>query len=295
MSTAQLGTVETQVPARLDRLPWSKFHWRVVIGLGTVWILDGLEVTIVGSIGARLTDPDSGLGLGRLAGPHRRLDLRARRLPRRARLRPADRPLRAQEAVHGHAARCTCSPRSRPRSPRARAFFFVCRFFTGAGIGGEYAAINSAIDELIPARVRGRVDLIINGSYWLGAALGALGAYFLLQDFIAPDVGWRLAFGLGAVLGVGDPGRAPPRAREPALAVHPRPRGGGRADRRRDRGRGARGDGRGARRAGRRRSPSASASRSRCARSPRRRSRPTRSAPCSAWRCSSARPSSTTR
>ncbi len=82
-------------------------------------------------------------------------------------------------------------------------FFFLCRFFTGAGIGGEYAAINSAIDELIPARVRGRVDLIINGSYWLGAALGALGAYVLLMDVFPVDVGWRLAFGLGAILGIG--------------------------------------------------------------------------------------------
>ena len=82
-------------------------------------------------------------------------------------------------------------------------FFFVCRFFTGAGIGGEYAAINSAIDELIPARVRGRVDLIINGSYWLGAAFGAIGAYVLLLDVFPVNVGWRLAFGLGAVLGVG--------------------------------------------------------------------------------------------
>ena len=79
-------------------------------------------------------------------------------------------------------------------------FFYVCRFFTGAGIGGEYAAINSAIDELIPARVRGRVDLIINGSYWLGAAAGAVAAIFLLDtDIFAVDVGWRLAFGLGAV------------------------------------------------------------------------------------------------
>jgi len=88
--------------------------------------------------------------------------------------------------------------RSHATSLRARR-----RFFTGAGIGGEYAAINSAIDELIPARVRGRVDLIINGSYWLGAAFGALGAYVLLTDVFPVDVGWRLAFGLGAILGVG--------------------------------------------------------------------------------------------
>jgi MFS family permease len=83
-------------------------------------------------------------------------------------------------------------------------YFYIARFFTGAGIGGEYAAINSAIDELIPARVRGRVDLIINGSYWLGAAGGALGALVLLDTSIfAPDLGWRLAFVIGAVLGIG--------------------------------------------------------------------------------------------
>ena len=83
-------------------------------------------------------------------------------------------------------------------------WFFVCRFFTGAGVGGEYAAINSAIDELIPARVRGRVDLMINGSFWLGTAFGAAASVFLLnEDYFAKDVGWRIAFGLGAILGIG--------------------------------------------------------------------------------------------
>ena len=202
MSAAQLGTVETQVPARLDRLPWSRFHWRVIIGLGTVWILDGLEVTIVGSIGARLTDKASGLGLtdaqvlnagaiyvlgaclgalvfGQLTDRFGRKKL-----------------FMATLLLYLVATVATAFSSS-------VAFFFICRFFTGAGIGGEYAAINSAIDELIPARVRGRVDLIINGSYWLGAALGALGAYVLLLDIFPVDVGWRLAFGLGAILGVG--------------------------------------------------------------------------------------------
>ncbi|HET8952148.1 MAG TPA: MFS transporter [Solirubrobacteraceae bacterium] len=202
MSAAQLGTVETQVPARLDRLPWSKFHWRIVIGLGTVWILDGLEVTIVGSIGARLTDKASGLGLtdgqvlnagaiyvlgaclgalvfGQLTDRFGRKKL-----------------FMATLLLYLVATVATAFSSS-------VAFFFICRFFTGAGIGGEYAAINSAIDELIPARVRGRVDLIINGSYWLGAAFGALGAYVLLMDVFPVDLGWRLAFGLGAILGVG--------------------------------------------------------------------------------------------
>ena len=202
MSAAQLGTVKTQVPARLDRLPWSKWHWRVIIGLGTVWILDGVEVTIVGSIGARLTDKASGLGLtdsqvlnagaiyvlgaclgalvfGQLTDRFGRKKL-----------------FMATLALYLVATVATAFSSS-------ALFFFVCRFFTGAGIGGEYAAINSAIDELIPARVRGRVDLIINGSYWLGAAFGAVGAYVLLLDVFPVNVGWRLAFGLGAILGVG--------------------------------------------------------------------------------------------
>jgi MFS family permease len=200
--SAQLGTVETQVPSRLDRLPWSRFHWRVVIGLGTVWILDGLEVTIVGSIGARLTDKASGLGLsdsqvltagsiyvlGACIGALFFGQL-TDRLGRK-------KLFMATLLVYLPATVATAF------SPTFL-FFAICRFFTGAGIGGEYAAINSAIDELIPARVRGRVDLIINGSYWLGAALGALGAYVLLMDVFPVDLGWRLAFGMGAILGVG--------------------------------------------------------------------------------------------
>src|SRR5215211_516325 len=203
MSAAQLGTVETQVPARLDRLPWSKWHWRVIIGLGTVWILDGLEVTIVGSIGARLTDPKSGLGL-------------------------SDAQVLNAGAIYvlGACLGALIFGQLTDRFGRKKLFmvtlmlyliatvataftssvalFMVCRFFTGAGIGGEYAAINSAIDELIPARVRGRVDLIINGSYWLGAAFGAALSILLLnEDLFAKDFGWRLAFGLGAILGVG--------------------------------------------------------------------------------------------
>jgi MFS family permease len=201
--SAELQTIETRVPARLDRLPWSRFHWLVIIGLGTVWILDGLEVTIVGSIAARLTEKDSGLALS------------------------ASQVLTAGSVyVAGACLGALVFGQLTDRFGRKKlflitlilyllatvatafagsaAYFYICRFFTGAGIGGEYAAINSAIDELIPARVRGRVDLVINGSYWLGAAGGALGALLLLDDAIfPPDVGWRLAFGIGAVLGVG--------------------------------------------------------------------------------------------
>jgi MFS family permease len=195
--------IETKVPARLDRLPWAKWHWMVVIGLGTVWILDGLEVTIIGSIGARLTEGGSGISL--------------------------------DASQIGSAAACYVAGacvgalffgQLTDRFGRKKLFlvtlglyiaatvatgfawtawyFFLCRFLTGMGIGGEYAAINSAIDELIPARLRGRVDLIINGSYWVGAAVGALLTVPLLDTSIfAADFGWRLAFLIGAVLGVG--------------------------------------------------------------------------------------------
>ncbi|HEX5620172.1 MAG TPA: MFS transporter [Solirubrobacteraceae bacterium] len=201
--SADLQTIETRVPARLDRLPWSRFHWLVVIGLGTVWILDGLEVTIVGSIAARLTEKDSGLVL-------------------------SDSQVLSAGSVYvaGACVGALFFGQLTDRFGRKKLFlvtlilyliatvatafagsaiyFYICRFFTGAGIGGEYAAINSAIDELIPARVRGRVDLVINGSYWLGAAGGALGALLLLDTSIFPaDIGWRLAFGIGAVLGLG--------------------------------------------------------------------------------------------
>ena len=198
-----MSTIETRIPARLDRLPWSRFHWMVVVGLGTVWILDGLEVTIVGSIAARLTEKDSGLALT-----------------------PSQVLTAGSIYVAGACLGALFFGQLTDRFGRKKLFlltlvlylvatvatafagsalyFYVARFFTGAGIGGEYAAINSAIDELIPARVRGRVDLIINGSYWLGAAGGALGALVLLDTSIfAPDVGWRLAFLIGAVLGVG--------------------------------------------------------------------------------------------
>jgi MFS family permease len=202
VAAQDMQTIETQVPARLDRLPWARFHWMVIIGLGTVWILDGLEVTIVGSIAARLTEEDSGLALsdsqvltagsiyvaGACVGALFFGQLTDRFGRKKLFL--------ATLLLYLVATVATAFAGS-------ALYFYIARFFTGAGIGGEYAAINSAIDELIPARVRGRVDLIINGSYWLGAAGGALGALVLLDTSIfAPDLGWRLAFVLGAVLGV---------------------------------------------------------------------------------------------
>ena len=122
-------------------------------------------------------------------------------------------------------------------------FFYLARFFTGAGIGGEYAAINSAIDELIPARVRGRVDLIINGPTGSARRRASAAALVFLDTAIFPmDLGWRLAFGLGAVLGLVITLVRRKVPGEPAVAVHPWPRGGGRADRRRGRARRRAGD-----------------------------------------------------
>ncbi|BAC72898.1 MFS transporter [Streptomyces avermitilis] len=200
---AATGTVTTDVPARLDRLPWSRWHWMIVIGLGTVWILDGLEVTTVGNIAGRLSEDGSGLSItsAQVTG------------------------VAAALYVAGACAGALFFGWLTDRFGRKKLFmvtlvvylsataltalsfnswwFFTFRFLTGFGIGGEYAAINSAIDELIPAKYRGRVDLIINGSYWLGAIGGALLSIVMLDTSIFPkDLGWRLTFALGVVLGL---------------------------------------------------------------------------------------------
>ncbi|MEU1386821.1 MULTISPECIES: MFS transporter [unclassified Nonomuraea] len=201
MSDVETGTVTTKVPARLDRLPWSRWHWMIVIGLGTVWVLDGLEVTIVGNLSGQLAKPGSGLDItqAQVAG------------------------LAAALYVAGACVGALFFGWLTDRFGRKKLFlltlvvylaatlmtalsfdawwFFLFRFMTGFGIGGEYAAINSAIDELIPSHHRGRIDIIINGSYWLGAAGGALLTVPLLND-LPVNIGWRVAFGLGVVLGL---------------------------------------------------------------------------------------------
>ena len=194
--------IETDVPARLDRLPWARFHSLVVVALGISWVLDGLEVTIAGSIVGALE-----------ASPVLHFT-------------PAQIGLVSSAYLAGAVAGALLFGYLTDRLGRRKLFmatlglylaataatalswdfwgFAVFRVLTGAGIGGEYAAINSAIQELIPARFRGRTDLAINGSFWLGAALGALGAVVLLQPgLLPPDWGWRAAFGIGAVLGLG--------------------------------------------------------------------------------------------
>ena len=198
----QTKTISTQVPARLDRLPWSRFHWRVVVGLGGVWVLDGLEVTMVGNVSARLTEKGSGIELNPAQiGYAAAIYITGASLGALVFGHLTDRFGRRNLFILTLAVYLVATVAT--AFAFAPWYFFVARFFTGAGIGGEYAAINSAIDELIPARVRGRVDLIINGTYWLGSAAGAAGALVLLNTSnFPPNIGWRLAFGIGAIFGI---------------------------------------------------------------------------------------------
>jgi MFS family permease len=200
---ASTGSVTTNVPARLDRLPWSKWHWMIVIGLGTVWILDGLEVTTVGNIAGRLSEDGSGLSISsaQVTGVAAALYVAGACVGALFFGWLTDRHGRKKLFM------VTLAVYLSATALTALSFdawwFFTFRFLTGFGIGGEYAAINSAIDELIPAKFRGRVDLIINGSYWLGAIGGALLSILMLNTDIFPkDLGWRLTFGLGVVLGL---------------------------------------------------------------------------------------------
>jgi MFS family permease len=194
-------TIESYVPARLDRMPWSRWHWLIVVSLGATWILDGLEVTLAGSLGGILTRRDT-LGLtDTQVGASATFYLAGAVIGALLFGYGTDRLGRKKlffitVAVYLIATGLTAFS----WSFASYAFF---RAITGAGIGGEYAAINSAIDELIPARVRGRVDLMINGSYWLGAALGSTATIVLLNPRWLPVwLGWRCAFGIGATLGL---------------------------------------------------------------------------------------------
>src|SRR6478752_2510506 len=196
-----MSEIRSDIPARLDRLPWSAWHWRVVLALGVSWLLDGLEVTVVGSLGPALQRPDT------------------------LRLTASEIGWAASAYIGGAVLGALFFGRLADRLGRKRIFlvtlvvyliatlatafsfnlasFAFCRFLTGFGIGGEYAAINSAIDELIPARLRGTVDLAINGTFWIGAAMGAGLSVVLLQpDWIGAAWGWRIAFLAGGVLGV---------------------------------------------------------------------------------------------
>ncbi|WP_149535566.1 MFS transporter [Siccirubricoccus phaeus] len=190
---------ETDIPGRLDRLPFSGFHWRVVIALGITWILDGLEVTLVGSLaGAIHESPSLGLSETQIG-------------------------LSASAYLVGAVSGALYFGWLADRIGRRRLFFItlmiymaasiatgftwdfwsfaLCRALTGAGIGGEYAAVNSAIQELIPARLRGTTDLCVNGTFWGGAAIGAAAALVVLDPAVVnPEIGWRAAFVVGGAL-----------------------------------------------------------------------------------------------
>ncbi len=233
--------IETDIPARLDRLPWTGFHTLVVTALGITWILDGLEVTLAGSIAGALQESPvlhfsaaevGAVGSAYLAGAVLGALLFGYLTDRFGRRKLFFVTLGVY--LTGTAA-----------TAGSWDFwsFALFRSLTGAGIGGEYAAVNSAIQELVPARFRGRTDLAINGSFWLGAALGAGGAVTVLRPgWLPADVGWRAAFGIGAVLGPRHPAAAPAYPGKPALADAARPFAGSRDGYRRHRapGRGGR-------------------------------------------------------
>jgi MFS family permease len=199
---AERLAVSSDIPARLDRLPWSRFHLIILIGLGVTWILDGIEVTIVGAIAPVLGDKSTlGLSIAQIGNA-------------------------GFAYVTGAVIGAVFFGWLTDRFGRRTVFYVTLivyligvlltatswnflsfasfRAITGLGIGGEYAAINSAIDELIPARFRGRIDIIVNGSFWLGAALGS-GASLLFLDpqLFAPNIGWRVGFAVGGLLGLG--------------------------------------------------------------------------------------------
>ncbi|ROR90825.1 MFS transporter [Nocardioides aurantiacus] len=196
-TTAPERPIKSLIPSRMHDMPWSRFHWMVVFGLGTAWILDGLEVQIVAAGGFEkslsMSAADVGLAgtvylLGEVVGAlvfGRMTDTLGRK-----------KMFTLTLAVYlVGAALAGLAP--------TMELFLVCRFISGMGIGGEYSAVNSAIDELIPGKHRGRVDLAINGTYWLGAALGALASSILLDtDRFAENLGWRIAFFIGPVLGL---------------------------------------------------------------------------------------------
>ena len=193
--------VDTDIPARLDRLPWGGFHTLVVAALGVTWILDGLEVTLAGAVSGALKDSPV------------------------LQFTNTDVGIAASAYVAGAVLGAIFFGWLTDRLGRKKLFFItlavylvataataftwnlwtflVCRFVTGAGIGGEYTAINSTIQELIPARYRGWTDLVINGSFWVGAAIGAIGSIVLLDPTVlGGDLGWRAAFLIGALLGI---------------------------------------------------------------------------------------------
>ena len=197
----EIRHIESSVPARLDALAWSRWHARVVLALGITWILDGLEASLVSNLGPILQDPRTlGLTAGQV-GLASSIYLVGQVLGALVFGHLTDRLGRKKLFLVTLYLYLTATAVSGLSRSLWQFLFF--RFFAGCGIGGEYSAINSAIDELVPARLRGRIDLAINGSYWVGVGAGAILTLFLLDPArVAPSIGWRLAFGFGAILGL---------------------------------------------------------------------------------------------
>jgi MFS family permease len=205
MATEALGkTVRSLIPARLDRLPWSPFHTRLVLALGVAWVLDGLEITVASAVAETLTQPST-LGLSSAAvGLIATVYLLGEVVGALYFGRLSDRLGRRKLfmiTLGVYLGGSGLTALTLGSGPGWIAFLYATRFIAGMGIGGEYAAINSAIDELIPARYRGRIDIAINGTYWLGAVLGTLGSLIFL-NVLDPSLGWRLGFLIGPVLGL---------------------------------------------------------------------------------------------
>jgi MFS family permease len=195
-AAAREGAVRSLVPARLDRLPWARFHWLIVVGLGVSWILDGLEIQIVSQAGYQSSLDLSNAQVGAVGSVY----------------------------LAGEVVGALVFGRITDKLGRRRLFILtlaiylvasglagfswdlwsllVLRFIAGTGIGGEYTAINSAIDELIPSHYRGRVDIAVNGTYWGGAALGAAANLYLLSSHVPTNIGWRIGFFIGPAIGL---------------------------------------------------------------------------------------------
>lgn len=201
MRTDSGHPITTNIPQRMDRLPWARWHWLVVGALGITWLLDGLEVSIVASLGPMLTHPDTLHLTQSEVGLTASAYLAGSVLGAFVFSYLTDRQGRKKWFMITLALYLTATVLTAFSWDLMSFLFF--RFLTGAGIGGEYAAINSAIDELIPARNRGHTDLAINGTWWLGSAAGALLTLLLLNPELFPEsIGWRLCFVFGAVLGI---------------------------------------------------------------------------------------------
>jgi MFS family permease len=201
---AASGSIRSLIPARIDRLPWSPFHTRMVIALGVAWVLDGLEITVAGSVAGVLSDKQtlsmSSTAVGLIATVYLIGEIIGALFFGRLSDKLGRRNLfMLTLGVYLVGSGLTAATWN--ASGAAVAFLYLTRIIAGMGIGGEYAAINSAIDELIPARYRGRVDIAVNGTYWGGAIIGTL-ASLLFLNVVGESLGWRLGFLVGPVLGL---------------------------------------------------------------------------------------------